>query len=111
VLNFILNAVEATSGVDQYRRSVVVSTAKDSNDAIVAVRDSGVGLDADSADHLFQPFYWVGVPLVAHRLSACPSCVHSIPHSGDRLKSYKRLRFATSASPDKSVPAMMMCMR
>jgi C4-dicarboxylate-specific signal transduction histidine kinase len=57
VLNFILNAVEATSGVDPYHRNMVISTAQDSNGAIVAVRDTGVGFDADTADHLFQPFY------------------------------------------------------
>jgi C4-dicarboxylate-specific signal transduction histidine kinase len=57
VLNFNLRAVDATSGVDPYRRNVVISTAKDSSGAIVAVRDSGVGLDTGSADQLFQQFY------------------------------------------------------
>jgi C4-dicarboxylate-specific signal transduction histidine kinase len=40
MLNFILNAVEAMSGVDQYRRNMVISTAQDSNGEIVAVRDT-----------------------------------------------------------------------
>jgi signal transduction histidine kinase len=43
--------------VDPYHRNMVISTAQDSNGAIVAVRDTGVGFDADTADHLFQPFY------------------------------------------------------
>jgi len=80
VLNFILNAIEATSGVDEYRRNVVISTAKDSNDAIVAVRDSGVGIDADSADHLFQPFYTTKPSGMGMGLSICRSIIEA--HGG-----------------------------
>jgi C4-dicarboxylate-specific signal transduction histidine kinase len=80
VLNFILNAVEATSGVDPYRRNVVISTAKDSNGAIVAVRDSGVGLDTDSADHLFQPFYTTKASGRGMGLSICRSIIEA--HGG-----------------------------
>jgi len=57
VLNFILNAIEATSGVDEYRRNVVISTAKDSNDAIVAVRDSGVGIPVAEQDKIWDRLY------------------------------------------------------
>jgi len=80
VLNFILNAVEATSGVDPYRRNVVISTTKDSSGAIVAVRDSGVGLDTDSADHLFQPFYTTKASGMGMGLSICRSIVEA--HGG-----------------------------
>ena len=80
VLNFILNAVDATSGLDPYRRNVVISTAKDSSGAIVAVRDSGVGLDTGSADHLFQPFYTTKASGMGMGLSICRSIVEA--HGG-----------------------------
>jgi C4-dicarboxylate-specific signal transduction histidine kinase len=80
VLNFILNAVDATSGVDAYRRNVVISTAKDSSGAIVAVRDSRVGLDTGSDDHLFQPFYTTKASGMGMGLSICRSIVEA--HGG-----------------------------
>jgi PAS domain S-box-containing protein len=80
VLNFILNAVEATSIVDRHRRDVVISTAKDSNGVVVAVRDTGVGLDVDSTDHLFQPFYTTKPSGMGMGLSICRSIIEA--HGG-----------------------------
>jgi PAS domain S-box-containing protein len=80
VLNFILNAIEAMSGVDKYSRNVVVSTAKDSDGIIVAVRDTGVGIDADNADRLFQPFYTTKASGMGMGLSICRSIVEA--HGG-----------------------------
>jgi C4-dicarboxylate-specific signal transduction histidine kinase len=80
MLNFILNAVEATSGVDPYHRNMVISTAQDSNGAIVAVRDTGVGFDADTADHLFQPFYTTKASGMGMGLSICRSIIEA--HGG-----------------------------
>jgi signal transduction histidine kinase len=80
MLNFILNAVEAMSGVDQYRRNMVISTAQDSNGEIVAVHDTGLGFDADSADHLFQPFYTTKATGMGMGLSICRSIIEA--HGG-----------------------------
>jgi two-component system sensor kinase FixL len=80
VLNFILNAVEATSGVDRYSRHVVVSSTKDSNGVIVAVRDTGVGLDPDSIDRVFQPFYTTKTSGMGMGLSICRSIIEA--HGG-----------------------------
>jgi signal transduction histidine kinase len=80
VLNFILNAVEATRIVDNPWREVVISTAKDSNGVMVAVRDTGVGLDADSVDHLFQPFYTTKASGMGMGLSICRSIIEA--HGG-----------------------------
>jgi PAS domain S-box-containing protein len=80
VLNLILNAVEATRSVDEHRRNVVISSAKDSSGVIVAVRDTGIGLDADSADHLFQPFYTTKASGMGMGLSICHSIIEA--HGG-----------------------------
>jgi len=58
ILNLIINAIEAVDGVAQGAREVMVSSVKDSaNGVIVAVLDSGTGLDPDDFDHLFDAFH------------------------------------------------------
>ena len=58
ILNLIINAME---GNEQHaRRSTRVSDCtekEESNGALVAVRDSGPGLDLKSVDRLFEAFY------------------------------------------------------
>jgi PAS domain S-box-containing protein len=58
ILNLIKNAVEAISGVEEGPRELLLSSGKDeSQGVLVAVRDSGPGLDPDTAGHLFDSFY------------------------------------------------------
>jgi PAS domain S-box-containing protein len=58
ILNLIVNAIEAMSGVSQLRRELLVASAEDaSNGVLVTVRDSGTGLDRTSSDRLFEAFY------------------------------------------------------
>jgi signal transduction histidine kinase len=58
LLNLIVNAIEAMSGVDGRHRELTLVSATDGADAVaVEVRDSGTGLDPQFASHLFQPFY------------------------------------------------------
>ncbi len=58
ILNLIINAIEAMSGVGEGSRELQVGTEKDELQGVrVAVRDSGPGLDPDSLDHLFTAFY------------------------------------------------------
>jgi C4-dicarboxylate-specific signal transduction histidine kinase len=58
VLNLIINAIEAMSGVGEGPRELLVSSKKnDSQGVLVAVRDSGPGLDPKSLDHLFTAFF------------------------------------------------------
>jgi signal transduction histidine kinase len=54
----IINAIEAMSGVGEGSRELLVSSEKnDSQGVLVAVRDSGPGLDPNSLDHLFTAFF------------------------------------------------------
>jgi C4-dicarboxylate-specific signal transduction histidine kinase len=59
ILNLIKNAVEAMSAVEEEGpRELLLSSRKDgSQGVLVAVRDSGPGLDPESARHVFDTFY------------------------------------------------------
>jgi PAS domain S-box-containing protein len=58
LLNLIVNAIEAMSGIDERRRELTIVSAADGPEAVaVEVRDSGMGLDPERAAHLFEPFY------------------------------------------------------
>jgi PAS domain S-box-containing protein len=58
ILNLIINATEAMSEASEGPREVLVGSGKDDSDGVlVAVRDSGPGLDAEHLDHLFDAFY------------------------------------------------------
>jgi len=58
LLNLIINAIEAMSGINQRPRELAIVSISDRPDAVsVEVRDSGTGLDPEHAPHLFEPFY------------------------------------------------------
>jgi C4-dicarboxylate-specific signal transduction histidine kinase len=58
MLNLIVNAIEATSGASEGMRELLISTGKDASNAVlVAVRDSGPGLDPEGLSRLFDAFY------------------------------------------------------
>jgi C4-dicarboxylate-specific signal transduction histidine kinase len=58
ILNLILNAKEAMSTVQGQPRELLVTTGlSESGEVLVAVRDSGTGLDPESVDRIFDPFF------------------------------------------------------
>jgi signal transduction histidine kinase len=58
ILNLILNGKEAMSGVQSHPRELLVSSGKNGSDeVVVAVRDSGNGLDPRNVDRIFDPFF------------------------------------------------------
>jgi PAS domain S-box-containing protein len=58
VLNLVLNAVEAMSGIEKQPIEIVVSTKLSDDDCVqVAVKDAGVGLDPQTADRIFEAFF------------------------------------------------------
>jgi len=58
ILNLIINAIEAMSGAGDGPRELLVGSEKDeSQGVLVAVRDSGPGLDPESLNHIFTAFY------------------------------------------------------
>ncbi|MCM3873906.1 MAG: PAS domain S-box protein [Pyrinomonadaceae bacterium] len=58
ILNLIVNAIDAMSGVGDGSRELVVGSGRsDPDDVFVEVRDSGPGLDPASLNRLFDSFY------------------------------------------------------
>jgi C4-dicarboxylate-specific signal transduction histidine kinase len=58
ILNLIINGIEAMSGGGEYARELLVGSEKDkSQGVLVAVRDSGPGLDPEALNHIFAAFY------------------------------------------------------
>jgi PAS domain S-box-containing protein len=58
LLNLIINAIEAMSGIKEQPSELTIVSASDGPDTVsVEVRDSGTGLDPEHAPHLFEPFY------------------------------------------------------
>jgi len=58
VLNLVVNAIDAMSGMVDRRRTLTVVSAYAGEKALrIEVRDSGPGLDPPSADRLFEAFF------------------------------------------------------
>ena len=57
VVNLILNAIEAMSAVEDRERDLVIWTKQDNGDEVrIAVQDSGIGFDPQSAERMFDAF-------------------------------------------------------
>ncbi|SIO64508.1 PAS domain S-box-containing protein [Bradyrhizobium erythrophlei] len=81
ILNLIINAVEAMSAVSEGARELLISTGKDaSGGVLVAVRDSGPGLNPESVARLFDAFYTTKPGGMGMGLSICRSIVEA--HGG-----------------------------
>ncbi len=81
ILNLIINAVEAMSGVNEGSRELLISSAKDaSGGVLVAVQDSGPGLNPEGFDRLFDAFYTTKTGGMGMGLSVCRSIVEQ--HGG-----------------------------
>jgi PAS domain S-box-containing protein len=106
VLNLIVNGIEAMNRSSEGKRELGISTEGDgSSGVLIAVRDSGVGLNPENLEHLFDPFYTtkpdgMGMGLAisrsiieAHggRLWATPNAPcgavfqFTLPHDGERV--------------------------
>jgi hypothetical protein len=76
MLNLILNATEAMSAVDEGARDLLISTEQSRTDGIlVAVRDSGPGIDPEHIERVFDAFYTTKSSGVGMGLSICRSII------------------------------------
>jgi PAS domain S-box-containing protein len=81
VLNLVLNAVEAMGSVEASAREVAISTERSgTNGVLVAVRDSGPGIDPEDRERVFEAFYTTKSSGAGMGLAICRSIVEG--HGG-----------------------------
>src|SRR5580692_3246149 len=80
VLNLILNAAEAMGSVDSAPRDLLISTEQQPTGVLVAVRDSGPGIDPTNLERVFEAFYTTKSRGVGMGLSICRSIIDA--HGG-----------------------------
>jgi C4-dicarboxylate-specific signal transduction histidine kinase len=58
ILNLVMNGIEAMDTVtDRPREMVIRSSAQESDKVLIAVQDSGTGIDSQNLDKIFDTFY------------------------------------------------------
>jgi PAS domain S-box-containing protein len=80
LLNLILNAAEAMGSVEERAREVLISTEQDQTGALVAVRDSGPGIDSAHLNRVFDAFYTTKSSGTGMGLAICRSIIDA--HGG-----------------------------
>jgi signal transduction histidine kinase len=78
LLNLIINGVEAMSSVaDGWRDLLVYSRLHESNQVLVSVQDSGVGIELENLKKIFDPFYTTKSSGMGMGLAICRSIVEN----------------------------------
>jgi PAS domain S-box-containing protein len=80
ILNLIINAVEAMSGVEGPRELLISTGRDDSKGVLVSLRDSGPGLDPKSVDRIFEAFHTTKAAGMGMGLTICRSIIEA--HGG-----------------------------
>jgi PAS domain S-box-containing protein len=80
VLNLLLNAVEAMGSTEAGARELLISTEQDRTGVLVAVRDSGPGIDPSHIERVFDAFYTTKSSGMGMGLSICRSIIDA--HGG-----------------------------
>ena len=82
LMNLILNAVEAMAALDCPAREIEISTNTDAEGGgvLVAIRDTGPGLEPTSMDRVFEPFYTTKPDGMGMGLAICRSIIEA--HGG-----------------------------
>ncbi|NGO55318.1 ATP-binding protein [Allomesorhizobium camelthorni] len=94
VLNLIINALEAISGLGEGARELMISTGKAKSDGVfVAVRDSGPGVSPTNLERVFEAFYTTKSDGLGMGLSICRSIIEA---HGGRL-------WATASEPQGAI--------
>jgi PAS domain S-box-containing protein len=80
ILNLVLNAVEAMGSIEVGARALSISTGQDRTGALVALRDSGPGIDLEHLERVFEAFYTTKSGGMGMGLSICRSIIEA--HGG-----------------------------
>ena len=80
IINLIVNSIEAMASVADQRELMIGVREHDRDYALVAVRDSGVGIPPDQLDRVFNAFFTTKADGMGMGLSICRSIVEG--HGG-----------------------------
>jgi PAS domain S-box-containing protein len=80
VMNLLLNAVEAMGSVEGKARDLLISTEQNHTGVLVAVRDSGPGIDPSHLERVFDAFHTTKSGGMGMGLSICRSIIEA--HGG-----------------------------
>jgi PAS domain S-box-containing protein len=76
VLNLVLNAVEAMSSIEKGARELSISAEEmQPGHVLIAVQDSGPGIDPEHLEQVFAPFYTTKTTGIGMGLSICRSII------------------------------------
>ena len=88
ILNLIRNALESLSGSDAPRELWIGSRVAEERQVVVEVKDTGKGLDAATAEHMFDPYYTtkpggmgIGLPISRSIIEAHGGKLWAMPNS------------------------------
>jgi NO-binding membrane sensor protein with MHYT domain len=81
LINLLINGVEATAPItDRLREILIRSQRHEAGQVLVAVRDSGIGIDSKTAEQLFSAFFTTKPSGMGMGLSICRSIIRA--HGG-----------------------------
>jgi len=83
VLNLIMNAIDAMITIKDRPRTLLIKSARDAADVVVEIQDSGRGLDAKQASHIFDSFFTTKPEGIGMGLSISRSIIEA---HGGRLR-------------------------
>jgi len=80
MINLVMNGIEAMRSLVHRPRELLIKSARNHNEVLIQVQDSGEGLDPQQAEHIFQPFFTTKPEGIGMGLSISRSIVES--HGG-----------------------------
>jgi two-component system, LuxR family, sensor kinase FixL len=104
ILNLMMNGIEAMSSVSDGSRQLLIKTQRDdSEQVLISVTDSGIGLDPKHAERLFEAFFTTKTQGMGMGLSICRSIIEA--HGGrlwatPNAASGATFQFTVPMSPD-----------
>jgi C4-dicarboxylate-specific signal transduction histidine kinase len=57
VLNLVMNGLDAMAETSDRGKELLIRTRREASEIVVQVEDSGIGLDTESAERIFNPFF------------------------------------------------------